>query len=439
VESITKTQLPNGLTIHLKEIHTAPIISHWVWYRVGSRDETPGITGISHWVEHMQFKGTPTFPSSILDKAISREGGTWNAFTHLDWTTYYETLPADKIDLGLRLEADRMINSIYDPDEVESERTVIISEREESENDPASRLDEAVQTAAFRDQPYGHEVIGNREDLLSMQRDDLYRHYRTHYIPRNALVAVAGDFDTGEMLSRLEALYGEIPDGKAPKHPLLVQHPGREEQTVEIGGPGETTYLRIAYYAPAASSPDFFAFSVLDSLLSGPTSLNMFGGGGISNKTSRLYRALVEKELAVAVHGGLSATIDPFLYDVNAIIRPEHTPEIILAAFDEQIDRLQNERVSEAEIKRAIKQARALFAYGSENITNQAFWLGYAEMFGDYNWFTGYVGHLDHITPDDVQRIAQTYLLQKNRVVGVYIPTGGSEDVQGEDDDDEAR
>ena len=157
-------------------------------------------------------------------------------------------------------------------------------------------------------------------------------------------------------------------------------------------GPGETTYLQIAYRRPAASNPDFFAFSVLDSLLSGPTSLNMFGGGGISNKTSRLYRALVEKELAVSVHGGLQATIDPFLYDFILPSTPDHQPEKCLAAFDDEIKRLQDEPCPKQEIKRAIKQARALFAYGSENITNQAFWLGYAEMFASM------IGLLDTLT-----------------------------------------
>src|SRR5512138_723232 len=127
---LTRLTLSNGLLILLKEIHTAPLISHWVWYRVGSRNEIPGITGASHWVEHMQFKGTPQFPATVLDKAISRLGGFWNAFTYLDWTTFFETMPAASIDLALRLEADRMVNSTFDPDEVDAERTVIISERE---------------------------------------------------------------------------------------------------------------------------------------------------------------------------------------------------------------------------------------------------------------------------------------------------------------------
>jgi zinc protease len=433
---VTKTQLPNGITIHLKEVHTAPIISHWVWYRVGSRDEIPGLTGLSHWVEHMQFKGTPTFPASVLDKAISREGGMWNAFTHLDWTTYYETLPAEKVDLALRLEADRMVNSLFNGEEVESERTVIISEREQSENEPAARLDESVQMAAFQMHPYRNEVIGLREDLLRIQRDDLYQHYRTFYTPANALVAVAGDFDTGEMLARLTDLYGPLPSTAAPAHPTTAEPSSGSEQRVELQGPGETTYLRVAYHSPAAGNPDFFAFTVLDSLLSGPTSLNMFGGGGVSNKTSRLYRALVEGELAVSVNGGLSATIDPFLYDINIIVREDRSPEEALAAYDDQIIRLQNEPVTVKEIERAIKQARALFAYGSENITNQAFWLGYAEMFANYNWFTGYVEHLERVTPEDVLRIAQTYLTPGNRVVGTYIPTGEEAE---EDEIDEPR
>jgi zinc protease len=432
---VTKTQLPNGLNVHLKEIHTAPIISHWVWYRVGSRNERAGLTGVSHWVEHMQFKGTPTFPSAVLDKAISREGGVWNAFTHLDWTTYYETLPADKIDLGLRLEADRMFNSLFDPAEVESERSVILSEREGSENEPLFRLGEALQIEAFKTHPYGHEVIGYRDDLLKIQRDDLYQHYHTNYNPRNALIAIAGDFRTEDMLARLGDLYAEL-SGSEPaawEAPVEPRLPG--EQQLEVTGPGETTYLQISYHSPAASSPDFFAFSVLDSLLSGPTSLNMFGGGGISNKTSRLYRALVESELVVSVYGGLQATIDPFLYDIHMTVHPQRTPQEALAALNGEIQRLQDQLVSEDEIARAVKQARALFAYGSENITNQAFWLGYAEMFANYDWFTGYVEHLNKITPADVQRIAQTYLVPDNRVVGTYIPTGEEEPVGGDEDE----
>lgn len=423
----TEVTLENGLKVLLKEIHTSPLISQWIWYRVGSRDEPTGQTGVSHWVEHMQFKGTPQFPASVLDKAIAREGGQWNAFTFMDWTTYYETMPAAKIDLALRLEADRMVNSEFDPQEVESERTVIISEREGSENEPLFQLGESMQQAAFRVHPYHHEVIGDMADLLTITRDQLYAHYRAYYQPNNAVLALAGDFETGEMLARIRELYAGIPAGPQParlQRPEPEQ-PGEIRLTVE--GPGETAFMEIAYRAPAGGDPDFFALAVLDSLLAGPSNLNMFGGGGISNKTSRLYRAIVDGERAVSVHGGSSVTIDPFMYTFMLTGHPTNPLEDALTTLDKELERLQNELVSQAEVARAIKQARAMFAFGSENITNQAFWLGFAEMFADYSWFTSYLDRLSLVTPADVQRVAQRYFQKRSRVVGTYLPTGPGE------------
>ena len=423
-DKLTQTTLRNGMKVLLKEIHTAPLISTWLWYRVGSRDEVTGNTGISHWTEHMQFKGTPRFPGAVLDKAISREGGTWNAFTFLDWTTYFETLPADKIDLALRLEADRMVNSKFDAKEVASERTVIISEREGSENEPLFKLGEAIQQTAFRVHPYHHEVIGDMADLHSMTRDDLYEHYRTHYVPNNAVMAVAGDFDTKSMLKRIKDLFEPIPRRK--KLPRLARPEPEQEGEVRlmVEGPGETAYIQVAYRFPNAAHPDFFALTVLDSLLAGPNNLNMFGGG-ISNKTSRLYRALVDKEYAVGISGGSAATIDPFLYTFTITVHPKRKPEEALAALDAQIQKVQDELVSREEVARAIKQARAIFAYGSENITNQAFWLGYAEMFATYDWFLTYLDKLARVTTKDVQRVARKYFQRKSRVVGIYQPKSG--------------
>ena len=201
--NIHKSTLDNGLTVVLKEMHHAPVTTFFVWYRVGSRNEKPGYTGISHWVEHMMFKGTPQFPGGTLDRAVSREGGRWNAFTWLDFTAYYETMPADRIDLALRLEADRMVNTIMEPDITETERTVIISERHMYENYPTFLLSEELQAAAFRVHPYHHEVIGDEVDLTTMSREDLYQHYRRFYAPNNAIAVAVGDFDTGKMLARI--------------------------------------------------------------------------------------------------------------------------------------------------------------------------------------------------------------------------------------------
>jgi zinc protease len=418
----TKTQLTNGLVVLLKEIHTAPIISHWIWYRVGSRNEAPGTTGVSHWVEHMQFKGTPQFPAAILDRAISRHGGYWNAFTYLDWTTYFATMPADKIDLVIRLEADRMLNSAFNAEDVASERTVIISEREGNENEPLFKLGEEIQAAAFRVHSYHHEVIGDLSDLQTMQQEDLYRHYRTFYVPNNAVIAVAGDFDTQTMLGRIQELFEPAPAGSSSPVAIRTEPPQPGERRVTVEGPGETVYLQIAYRAPAAAQDDFFSMTVLDSLLTGPSNLNFFGSG-ISNKTSRLYRALVEAELAVSVYGGLQATIDPYLYTITVIPRPGRPVEEVLAAIEGEIARLQESPPPLEEVARAVKQARALFAYGTESITNQGFWMGFSEMFADYDWFLNYLDALEKVSPQDVQQAAQRFLRLQNRTLGVYLPT----------------
>jgi zinc protease len=425
-ETITKLTLSNGLLVLLKEIHTSPIISQWIWYRVGSRDEIPGVTGASHWVEHMMFKGTPQFPLGALDRAISREGGYLNAFTFLDWTSFFETLPADKIDLALRLEADRMLNSLFDLTEVTSERTVVISERQGSENEPLFRLSEEVQSAAFRVHPYHHEIIGDLTDLYSMKREDIYHLYRTYYIPNNAVLSIAGDFETQAMLDRIRELYEPLAAGTQPPRLARTEPAQSGERRVSVEGPGETVYLQVSYRAPAADDPDFFALNLLDSLLTGPTNLNMFGGG-ITNKTSRLYKALVDNQLAVSVNGGLQATIDPYLYTTVIMVHPKHTTSDCIAAMEAEIKLLQDSPPPVEELERALKQARAIFAYGSESISNQAFWMGFAEMFATVDWFTTYLDRLAAVTPADVQRLAQTCLRSQNRTLGVYLPNTTSQ------------
>ena len=419
--TFTKLELSNGLLVMLKEIHSAPLTSLWLWYRVGSRNETPGITGISHWTEHMQFKGTQRFPADVLDKAVAREGGYRNAMTFLDWTTYFETLPANKIDLALDLEADRMLNSIFDAEEVESERTVIISERQGNENEPMFLLSEEVQAAAFRVHSYHHEVIGDKIDLETIQREDLYQHYRSHYAPGNAVLTLAGDFSTDKILDRIRELYEPLPGSNLPELKMRPEPKQSGERIVNVEGPGETTYVDVAYHAPAASDPDFFPYLVADSLLTGPSSLNVFGGG-ISNKTSLLYQALVDTELAVSLQGGLTATVDPYLHSIVATVHPESTAEAVVQAINQEINRVQDTPPPQEDVDRAVKQARALFAYGSESITNQAFWMGYAEIFDTYDWFINYLDRLAEVTPDQIQRIAQTYMRSSNRVLGVYRP-----------------
>ena len=214
---LTHHTLPNGLTVLLREVHSAPVISWWLAYRVGSRNEPTGLTGISHWVEHMMFKGTERFPAGALDREIDRAGGQWNAFTSMDATKYFETLPANKIDIAMQAEADRMTGALFDADETESERTVIISERQGAENQPTFWLQEAVRGAAFRVHGYHHEIIGDETDLRTMTRDDLYAHYRRHYCSRPTRPpSLSAPSTRREMLAKIEELYGSIESSEAP-------------------------------------------------------------------------------------------------------------------------------------------------------------------------------------------------------------------------------
>lgn len=423
---VTRHVLDNGLVVLLREAHSAPLISWWVFYRVGSRNEPTGKTGISHWVEHMMFKGTPQFPAGVLDKEIERQGGIWNAQTSFDYTAYFETLPAESIDLALQAEADRMVNAIFDPNETESERTVIISERQGSENNPMFWLSEEVQAMAFRVHPYHHTIIGDMVDLRHMTRDDLYNHYKLYYAPNNAIAVAVGDFKTNEMLAKIKQFYGSLPRGSEPPPVTRAEPEQTGERRVNVERPGTTQFLEILYRAPAATHEDWFKFAALDSILGGPSGP---GGGNIDNKTSRLYRALVETGIAADVSSSLMMSKDPFGYTITIVVSDNRTVEEAERAVDDLIDALQSSHpITQAELDKAKKQARAAFAYATENVTGQARWLGYAEMLGDYTLFTHFVDKLEAVTLDDVQSVVERYLRHSQRTVGRFIPL----DLEGE-------
>ncbi len=429
---VKKYTLENGLTVLLKEVHNAPIISWWVLYHIGSRNERTGQTGISHWVEHMMFRGTPKFPGGILDREIDRTGGLWNAQTALDYTAYYETLPADRIDLALELEADRMMNAQFDHDGVEAERTVIISERQGEENSPLFWLAEELNAAAFRVHGYHHEIIGDMTDLETMTRDDLYAHYKQFYVPNNAVAVAVGAFDSDEMLERIKAHYAGIPAGDPP-HLFCRPEPAQQgERRIRLERPGSTAFLQVGYHTPPATHDDWFALNILDSVLTGPSSL---GGGDVDNKTSRLYKTMVESEIAAAVNGYLQPTVDPYLYEFTVVVRDGRTLEEAEAALFAEIDRLRDEDIGPAELKKARKQVRALFAYSAEGVTGQAYWLAFAENCGGYEWFERYVKRLQAVTVADVRRVARQYLRPQNRTVGWFVPVAGDDEEATDDDE----
>ncbi len=433
-DGVVTARLDNGLRVIVKETHSAPVATFWVWYRVGSRNELPGLTGASHWVEHMQFKGTPRYPGDLLDKLISREGGLWNAMTFYDWTAYFEVMPADRIDLGIDLEADRMANSGFDPAEVEAERTVILSERSGSENSPGWLLYEEMMAAAFRIHPYRSPVIGERIDLTTMTRDDLYNHYRRYYVPANATAVLVGDVDAERALEVIGQAFGGIPAGEPSPEVNRPEPAQYGERRVILNREGHTAFVSVAYRAYAVNHPDFFTLTVLDSILAGASSLNFMSTASTSNKTSRLHKQLVETELAAGIGGGLIATIDPYLYTITATVREGHTPAEVEAAINAEIERVAAGEIREEEFAKAHKQAKALFAYDSESVSSQGFWLGFAQtLVGDHAWFDDYLDRLMAVTLDDVRRVAADVFNPNHRTVGWYMPTGNGSNGQDGD------
>jgi len=425
MSQVLEAQLENGLKVLLKPIRTAPVATFWVWYRVGSRNEVPGKTGISHWVEHMMFKGTPTLGKGEIMHLINRNGGVDNAFTSNDYTAYFELLPSDRIDLALRIESDRMVNALFDPNEVESERTVIISEREGAENEPRFWLGEEVLALAFKVHPYHHDTIGWKTDLLTITRDDLYAHYRTYYVPNNAVIVAAGDFDANEMLAKIERAFGTIPRGGDVPPVKIVEPPQEGERRVVLRRPGPASYFHAAYHAPNATDPDFFAVFVLTGILSGVGGMS-FSGHSSPGRSSRLYRALVETGLAVDVDCTFRATIDPGTLDVTATARPGVPLEKIERAIFVELEKIASQRVTSRELDKVIKQARAQFVYAMDGVMNVGGWLGQLEMVASYKMYDTFLENLMKVTRDDVRRVAEKIFHETNRTVGWFIPTNNS-------------
>jgi zinc protease len=333
-------------------------------------------------------------------------------------------MPSDRIDLALRLEADRMSNAIMTPEDVESERTVIISERHIYENQPTFLLQEELAAAAFRVHPYHHETIGDEADLETMTRDDLYNHYKRYYAPNNATIVAVGDFASEQMLGRIQELYGDIPSGPPLEHTVRPEPEQRGERRIFVNGPGDTAYLIYAFRAPNATHPDFYPLILLNAAYAGGNSLGYFGGGS-TNKSSRLYKALVGKDLAVAVSGNASPTIDPYLYTVSAVVRPGRTLAEVETALEAELDRLGEDPITQADLDKALKRAKAQFVMAGESVSGQGQMIGMAEaVSGDYGWYERTLDTLEAVTLDDIERVRQQYLVRSNRTVALYEPNG---------------
>jgi len=425
LENVAERTLENGLKVLLKRIPNSSAISNWVWYRAGSRYESPGMTGISHWVEHMLFKGSKAFTKDMIDRLLTKHGGIFNAFTSQDFTAYFETLPPRQLDLALRIEADRMQNAVFDPKEVEAERTVVISEREGNENDPAYLLEEEVLSAAFRAHPYGQPVIGWRSDLERMTRDDLYSYYRRFYAPDNATLVLVGRFDPDVALRRIDELFSPIPPSRAPKINVPEEPTQMAERRVTVRRPGNAEYLMMAFHAPSISHEDAYAMMLLDAVMSGAKAVK---SGPTFERSGRLYRALVEKGVAAYAYSVFMQCQDPNLLVFFAVARSGVSATKIEKVLLREIDKICSRPPTRAEMRMALNQTEAQFSYATDGVTAQAYLLGSFETRTGYKYLATLRDELRRVTPEEVRVVARKYLHESNRTVGMFIPTRGDDE-----------
>ena len=425
LHSLVRTDvLSNGLKVLVQPIHTAPLVSVWCWYRVGSGDEMPGRTGVSHWVEHMNFKGTTNIPREEMKGIVERFGGMWNGYTWIDQTTYLETAGRGALDQMLFIEAERMAHGLYDRAECESERTVIISELQGSENDPDQLLDTEVTATAFRAHPYRHPTIGWLEDLQSMSRDDLYSHYRRFYIPNNATLVVVGDVDPDDVMRRAERHFAAIASGPEPYRIRANEPPQLGERRVLVEREGTTGYVKAVFHAPAATGEDFVPMLVLDAILTGAKGVNLWSSfrGAPPQRKARLYTALVERGLASMVSGAIMPTAQPFLYTLSLTAMAGVPLEAVEGAAFEEIERVRTEGVDVAEVARAKRQLRARLVFENDSVTNIAHQLGYFETIAGPEFLSTLQRRIDAVTPEQVWTVARRRLGQLTRTVGWFRP-----------------
>ena len=419
------TLLDNGLRVLVREVHTAPLVSVWCWYKVGSKDERAGLTGVSHWCEHMNFKGTTNIPREDVKGIIDRFGGFWNGYTWIDQTTYMETATTDALNKMLFIESERMERCLYDPADVDSERTVIISELQGNENDPDQLLDTEVTAAAFTRHPYRHPTIGWLHDLETMSREDLYTYYRHHYRPNNATLVIVGDVETDDVLRRGEKAFGGIEAGSLPERVQTTEPVQTEERRVTVRRDGSTAYLKVAYHAPAVDDPDFAPMVVLDAVLTGAKGLNLWSSfrGAPPQRRSRLYRALVDTGLAAAVGGACVATEHPYLFMVSVTAAASQEMRTVEDATLQTLDAVSTGGVGAAELERAKRQLRARIVFENDSVTNLAHQLGYFQTVSSLETYAALPERIRTVTTDDVSRVAGSYLAPTNRTVGWFEPS----------------
>ncbi len=409
---VERHTLPNGLMILTHEDHSVPAVAFWQWFKVGSRNERPGITGISHFFEHMMFNGSKNVPPKEYDRILESNGGYSNAFTDRDMTAYYEETASDRLGTCLFLDADRMKLLSLLPEQLKSEIEVVKEERRlRTDNDIRGMLDEALYATAYFASPYRWPVIGWMGDLNRIQREEMVAYFRTYYAPNNCILVLVGDFETRAAVDSIRSYFGAIPAQDPPAPPVSSEPEQRGERRVAVHYPAQNVSIDLGYKATNVKSADAPALDVLSSILS-------------QGESSRLHQALVyEKQIALDVSTSFQSRVDPTLFEVYVEMQPGKTAAEGEAAVYEAIDKLIREGPSERELTKAknLLEAGFIKALKTNNGVGQT--LGYFEhVFGDYREMFRVIERYRAVTAEDCKRVARQVFDPQRRTVAVLVP-----------------
>jgi zinc protease len=401
--------LANGMKFIVLESHAIPNANMYTFWKVGSRNEAPGITGLSHFFEHMMFNGSKNFGPKMFDRTMEAKGGSNNAYTSTDLTVYQDWFPASSLETIFTLESDRIAHLTIDPKMVASERGVVLSERSTGlENSNMRLLREEINSVAFLAHPYSWSVIGNESDIKAWTQEDLEHYFHTYYAPNNAVSVIVGDVKADEVKKLATKYFGSIPKRALPPAVRTIEPPQRGERRVFVTKESATSpNLAIAYKIPQAGNPDYYALEVLQSVLA-------------EGKTSRLYKALVEKQLATQVSASSLDGFDPGLLYLSAVAAAKVEPAQLEQALLAEVDKLIKDGVTAEELQKVKNQKLVNLYREQETINGKAQQLGnYEVFFGDYRKMFDAPAAYEKLTPADIQAVAANYLKKSQRTVGV--------------------
>lgn len=408
-KNIKAYKLNNGLKVLLKPNHSIPLVTFSIWYKVGSRNETEGIRGIAHFLEHMMFKGTKKFKKGEISDTIQKCGGVFNAFTFSDGTAYYETVSPKYLEKMIEIEADRMKNSRLAEDELQLEKNVVLSELEGDLNNPSSLLDNKVREAAYNKSPYKHPTIGYIEDIKDVTSKKMHKFYQSHYNPKNSTIIVVGDFKEEKTLKLIEKYFGSIKNTETKNSKIPVDKKQTKEKRVKVTKSGVTKFVEIAYHIPSIKHDDIYALNIIEEIL-------------IKGKKSRLEKTLIEKGLATDVSGGAEANTDPGLFYIIASLTPDTKHEEAEKIITKEIESLRKKTPSEKEINAAINRIKASYLFNLDGTYNQAVNIGFFEVINSWKQALDWPNLIDTVTKNDVKNVLDKYFDKENRVVGYFIP-----------------